>query len=291
MPEPAHRHYADIPGPGRLPAPFLTPGTSSFTEFLGALRPDPAAVTVPPVSVPPGPAPHADRLVHGTTIIALETAGGVLMAGDRRATAGNIIANRDIVKVRPADRFSAVGIAGVAGIGIELLRLFQVELEHFEKIEGTSLSLEGKASRLASMLRQNLGLVMQGLAAVPLFAGYDPAAGRGRIYSFDVTGGRYPESGHHGIGSGSVFARGSLKKLWRPGLGDDEAVAVAVEALYDAADDDTATGGPDTVRRIWPVVALVDAAGYREVEDGRLSAAVADVLARRAATQEGTTGA
>jgi proteasome beta subunit len=260
-------------GPPGLPAPFLTPGSSSFHEFLAAVgrRPDlPAATGSLDGAVP-----------HGTTILALETADGVLVAGDRRATSGNVVASRDIIKVHPADRYSAIGIAGSAGIGLELIKLFQVELEHFEKIEGTSLSIEGKATRLATMIRGNLGLVLQGLAAVPLFAGYDAGEGRGRIFSFDVTGGRYPESDFHAIGSGSWFARGALKKLWRRQMPPADAVAVAVEALYDAADDDTATGGPDPVRRIWPVVAVVDAGGYREVPDDELAGVVAELLARR----------
>jgi proteasome beta subunit len=274
-------------GTGRLPAPFLTPGTSSFHDFLSAV----AGAPVPPAGalgsaagqsggVSPATAPESIA-PHGTTILALETADGVLVAGDRRATSGNVVASRDIVKVHAADRYSAIGIAGVAGLGLELIKLFQVELEHFEKIEGTSLSLEGKANRLAAMIRGNLGLVMQGLAAVPVFAGFDRGEGRARIYSFDVTGGRYPETDFHAIGSGSWFARGALKKLWRRGMTTPEAVSVAVEALYDAADDDTATGGPDPVRRIWPLVAVVDADGYREIPPDDLSGVVADLLARR----------
>src|SRR3712207_5044862 len=174
-----------------------------------------------------------------------------------RSTMGPTIANREIEKVFPADEFSAVGIAGSAGLALELVRLFQLELEHYEKIEGALLSLDGKANRLATMIRGNLGLAMQGLAVVPVFAGYDLDRGVGRIFSYDVTGGRYEEHEHHSVGSGSVFARGALKKLWRPGLDTGGAIRVAVEALFDAADDDSATGGPDTVRRIWPVVATV----------------------------------
>ncbi|HEX7186714.1 MAG TPA: proteasome subunit beta, partial [Actinomycetes bacterium] len=162
-------------------------------------------------------------------------------------------------------------------------RLFQLELEHYEKIEGALLSLDGKANRLATMIRSNLGLAMQGLAVVPVFAGYDLERRRGRIFSYDVTGGRYEEHDHHSVGSGSVFARGSLKKLWRPDLDPDAAVRVAVEALWDAADDDSATGGPDTVRRIWPVVATVTAAGYLRVPEATLADVVGTVIdARRA---------
>ena len=282
----------DLPGRrgggpvGDRPDSHTAPGAASFLDYLLRVSPTagraaPVAGTGQHIAAPqPGPGGGAP-LVHGTTIIAMITAAGVLMAGDRRATSGNVIASSDIVKVHPADSYSAIGIAGVAGLGLELIKLFQVELEHYEKIEGTSLSLEGKASRLASMIRGNLGLTMQGLATVPLFAGFDVAAGTGRIYSFDVTGGRYAESEHHGIGSGSWFARGSLKKLWRRDLTEADAVAVAVEALYDAAEDDSATAGPDAVRRIWPVVAVVDADGYREVSDDTLAGEVEDLLRRR----------
>jgi proteasome beta subunit len=178
---------------------------------------------------------------HGTTIVAATFAGGVVMAGDRRATMGNIIAQRDIQKVFPADEFSVVGIAGTAGLAVEMVRLFQTELEHYEKIEGTTLSMDGKANRLAALIRANLGLAMQGLAVVPLFAGYDLAADQGRIFSYDVTGGRYEETAFHAVGSGSLFARGSLKKLYRDDLDAEGAVTAVVQALYDAADDDFPT--------------------------------------------------
>jgi len=252
---------------GRLPAAFLTPGSSSFTEFLGAHAAHllPGGRTLPPGSVPEAP--------HGTTIVALEFTEGIVMAGDRRATMGNLIAHREIEKVYPTDEYSCVGIAGTAGIAVELVRLFQVELEHYEKIEGALLSLDGKANRLSAMIRGNLGMAMQGLAVVPVFAGYDLEREQGRIFSYDVTGGRYEEQHHHSVGSGSVFARGSLKKRWRPGLSRAEAVAVAVEALYDAADDDSATGGPDQVRHIYPIVASVTGAGYARVADDEIAAA------------------
>jgi proteasome beta subunit len=265
---------------GRLPGAFTTPGSSSFVDFLAQHAPDllPGRRTPLPVGdvTPGGAAPHA------TTIVALSFAGGVVMAGDRRATMGSQIASRDIEKVFPADEYSAIGIAGTAGLAVELVRLFQLELEHYEKIEGTLLSLDGKANRLATMIRGNLGLALQGLAVVPLFAGFDLDRGTGRIFSYDVTGGRYEEHQHHSVGSGSVFARGSLKKLWRPGLDAGDAVRVAVEALVDAADDDSATGGPDTSRRIWPVVATVTAAGYLRVAEDDLGEVVARVLADRA---------
>ncbi len=266
------------PTTGRLPAAYLRPGSSSFTEFVGTHAPE----LLPSSRVlPSGLAVGHPEAPHGTTILAVEYAGGVLLAGDRRATMGNLIANHTMQKVFTTDEYSAAGIAGTAGIAIELVRLFQVELEHYEKIEGTLLSVEGKANRLASMIRGNLAMAMQGLSAVPLFAGYDLNRTCGRIYSYDVTGGCYEEHEHHSVGSGSLFARGALKKLWRPGLAADDAVRVALEALYDAADDDSATGGPDLGRRIWPTVALLDAAGSRFVDDAQLEATVTALLADR----------
>jgi proteasome beta subunit len=260
---------------GRLHAAYTTPGSSSFSEFLASHSPQllPSRRPLPPGAVPEVP--------HGTTIVTATYAGGVVMAGDRRATAGSMIANREIEKVFAADEYSAVGIAGTAGLAIELVKLFQVELEHYEKIEGTLMSLEGKANRLATMIRGNLGLAMQGLAVVPLYAGYDEATDTGRIFSYDVTGGCYEERDHHGVGSGSLFARGALKKLWRPGLDSTGAVRVALEALYDAADDDSATGGPDIGRRIWPVVATIDIEGYRRVGDPELTGLVEQLVADR----------
>jgi proteasome beta subunit len=259
----------------RLDDAYLYAGSSSFTEFVSGFRPE----LLP--SGRPLPAGSHIETPHGTTIVALLFEGGVVMAGDRRATMGNIIANRDMEKVFAADGYSVVGIAGTAGIAIELVRLYQVELEHYEKIEGAIMSLEGKANRLASMIRSNLGLAMQGLTVVPTYAGYDLDAGVGRIYSYDVTGGCYLEGGHHSSGSGSVFSRGALKKLWRPGLSEEQAVSIALEALYDAADDDSATGGPDLGRQIWPTVACVDRAGSRFVSEDVLQGHVERVVAAR----------
>jgi proteasome beta subunit len=227
---------------------FTNAGTSSFTAFLSKVAPE-------------------------------------MMAGDRRATMGNLIAQRDIEKVHPADAYSLVGIAGTAGIGIELMRLFQVELEHYEKIEGAMLSLDGKANRLASMIRGNLGAAMQGLAVIPLFAGFDLAAAdpvrAGRIFSFDVTGGPYEETGYDAIGSGSLFAKSALKKRFRTGLSIDDATRLAVEALYDAADDDTATGGPDLTRRIYPVVMTATAEGTHRLTDAETAAIAEGVVSGR----------
>jgi proteasome beta subunit len=264
-----------LPGGAGLPPQFLMSGSSSFTEFVGAHAPELLPSGRP---LPPGAALEAP---HGTTIVTLTFDGGVIMAGDRRATMGNLIANRDMQKVFGADDYSAVGIAGTAGIAIELVKLFQVELEHYEKIEGTLLSLEGKANRLASMIRSNLGMAMQGLSVVPLFAGYDLDREQGRIFSYDVTGGCYEEHDHHSVGSGSLFARGALKKVWRPGLSADEVTSVVIEALYDAADDDSATGGPDVGRRIWPTVAVVGVEGVRFVPDDELREVVEAVIAAR----------
>jgi proteasome beta subunit len=259
----------------RLDDAFLSAGSSSFTEFVAAYRPEllPSGRRLPSGATIEAP--------HGTTIVSLLFDGGVVMAGDRRATMGNVIANRDMEKVFAADDYSVVGIAGTAGIAIELVRLYQVELEHYEKIEGAIMSLEGKANRLASMIRGNLALAMQGLTVVPTYAGFDLESATGRIYSYDVTGGCYVEGGHHSTGSGSVFARGALKKLWRPGLEEQVAVSVAIEALYDAADDDSATGGPDIGRQIWPTVAVVDHAGARFVAQDVLEGHVESVIAAR----------
>ena len=270
----------------RLPAAFLQPGTSSFADFLAEQAPD---LLPGRRSVPQGHAPgHAGDLApHGTTIVAATFAGGVVMAGDRRATMGNIIAQRDIEKVFPADEFSAVGIAGSAGIAVEMVRLFQVELEHYEKIEGTTLSMDGKANRLAALIRGNLGMAMQGLAVVPLFAGYDLTTDQGRIFSYDVTGGRYEETAFHSVGSGSLFARGSLKKLYRDDLGETGCVTAVVQALYDAADDDSATGGPDLTRRIFPVVQVITADGGRRLSDADVAAIADQVIAGRMTRPDG----
>ncbi|MBO0774673.1 MAG: proteasome subunit beta [Actinobacteria bacterium] len=244
---------------GQFTAACLSAGTSSFADFLAAAAPG----LLPGARDLPGEG--GAELPHGTTIVAMDFAGGVIMAGDRRSTAGNMIAQRDIEKVFRSDDFSCVGIAGVAGMGLELVRLFQLELEHYEKLEGRALSLEGKANRLSAFVRGNLAGAMQGLVVVPLFAGFDEDTGQGRIFSYDVAGGRYEERRFHSIGSGSVFARGSLKKLYRDGMAEAEAITACMHALYDAADDDSATGGPDLTRRIYPVVAVVTADGFRRL--------------------------
>jgi len=269
-------------GDPRLPAAYLQPGMSSFADFLSDQAPEllPSRRAVPQGSA-------GDLAPHGTTIVAATFPGGVVMAGDRRATMGNIIAQRDIEKVFPADEYSAVGIAGTAGIAVEMVRLFQTELEHYEKIEGTTLSMDGKANRLAALIRSNLGMAMQGLAVVPLFAGFDMEAGHGRIFSYDVTGGRYEETAFHSVGSGSLFARGSLKKLYREDLSFDGCVEAVVQALYDAADDDSATGGPDLTRRIFPVVQVITAEGGRRLADDDVATVADRIIAGRMSRPDG----
>ncbi len=266
-----------------LPAAFMQPGGSSFAAFLAQQAPE----LLPPVSpVAAGP-DSASIAPHGTTIVSVTFADGVVIAGDRRATMGNVIAQRDIEKVFAADDHTGVGIAGSAGIAVEMVRLYQVELEHYEKIEGAQLSMEGKANRLATLLRGNLGLAMQGLAAVPLLAGYDLSRGRGRIFSYDVTGGRYEEHDFHAIGSGAYFARGSVKKLFAPDHNRSTAVATVLQALYDAADDDSATGGPDLSRRIFPVVAVITADGFLRVDEDELAGQVEAMVAERNVRPDG----
>lgn len=250
--------------------------TSSFAEHVSSTRPDllPYGRTLPAGALPATP--------HATTIVALSFAGGVLMAGDRRATMGTIIASRRIEKVFPADQYSVLGIAGTAGIAVDITRLFQVELEHYEKIEDTLLSLDGKANRLGAMIRANLPMALQGLAVVPLFAGFDVELGVGRLFSYDVTGGRYEELEHHSVGSGSAFARGALKKLWQPNMVEENATRVALEALLDASDDDSATGGPDSIRKLYPVVYSVTRSGARKTSERELERLTIEILTERA---------
>ena len=271
---------------GGLPAAYLRAGTSSFVELAAAVAPD-----VLPTSRSTGPhgssTSLADLTPHATTIVAATFPGGVVMAGDRRATMSNMIAQRDIEKVFPADEFSLVGIAGAAGLAVEMVGLFQVELEHYEKIEGAPLSLVGKANRLATMIRGNLPLAMQGLAVVPLFAGWDEAAQMGRIFSYDATGGRYEEQSFFSVGSGSIFARGALKKLYAPDLAVADTTMAVLQALYDAADDDSATGGPDMARRIFPVVMIAGPDGVQRVGDDQIGAMVDRLVAARLGRPDG----
>ena len=276
------------------PGGYLGYGTSSFADFLAGAAPGllpGAGSALPPGGTGPdsvaGGRDLAASVPHGTTIVAAQFEGGVVMAGDRRATAGHMIAQRDIEKVFRSDEFSCMGIAGVAGIGVDMVRLFQVELEHYEKLEGRALSLEGKANRLAGIVRANLGGAMQGLVVVPIFAGYDTDEGVGRIFSYDVAGGRYEEQRFYSIGSGSVFARGALKKLYSDGMESSEAVLACMQALYDAADDDSATGGPDLTRRIFPVIATVTADGFRKLSEAESERYAQQVVQERLVQPDG----
>lgn len=221
------------------------------------------------------------QVPHGTTVLGMKYADGVIMAGDRRATAGYAVADDKIRKVFAADDYSAIAIAGVAGMAVEMVKLFQLELEHYEKLTGDRLSLEGKANRLGQLIRENFPLAMQGLAVVPLFGGFDPRRGEGRIFYYDATGGRWEEDDYQSTGSGSPPAKNSLKKRWKPGLDRESAVRVAVEALLDASEDDVATGGPDVYRRIYPIVLAVTADGADEVPEDEVAAAVAAVIEGR----------
>jgi proteasome beta subunit len=222
------------------------------------------------------------QVASATTVLGLRYADGTLLAGDRRATAGNLIADARMRKVFPADDYSAIAIAGAAGQAVELVKLFQLELEHYEKITGDRLSLEGKANRLAQMIRENFPMAMQGLVVVPLFGGFDERRGEGRLFYYDAIGGRWEEDDFQATGSGALPAKNSLKKRWRPGLAREEAIRVAVEALIDAADDDAATGGPDPARGIYPVLLTVGPQGAAEVPEDEVAAAVAAVQEERA---------
>src|SRR5687767_3776243 len=231
--------------------PVHGPG-SSFSDLLRNQEPE----------LLPGRDLHGHvEAPEGTTVLALRFTDGVIMAGDRRATEGFQIAHRSIEKVFEADETSAVGIAGAAGPAVEMVRLFQTELEHYEKVEGERLSLEGKANKLSQMIRANLPAAMQGLAVVPVFAGYDERRAEGRIFKYDITGGRYEEDDYHATGSGGKDARSSLKKRFRADLTRDDAVKIAIEALFDAADEDVGTGGPDLIRDIYPTVAAISSSG------------------------------
>jgi proteasome beta subunit len=208
---------------------------------------------------------------HGTTVVAIRFADGVVMAGDRRATAGNLIAHRNMEKVFPADRHSGVAIAGAAGPAVEMVKLFQLQLEHYEKVEGAELSLEGKANQLGQMVRSHLPAAMQGFVVVPLFAGFDVRRGVGRLFEYDVTGGRYEESDFAATGSGSLHAGTVIKMGFSPGLDRESTVELAINSLFQAADEDSATGGPDLVRGIFPVVATITANGFERLTDDEVA--------------------
>jgi proteasome beta subunit len=237
-----------------------SPGPS-FTALLGKLGLD------QPVPLKG----ELENIRHGTTIVAMRYADGVVMAGDRRATEGFSIAHRAIEKVFPADRHSGVSIAGAAGPAIEMVRLFQLQLEHYEKINGTALSLEGKANQLGQMIRNNLPMAMQGLAVVPIFAGFDLRRGTGRIFTYDVTGGRYEEADFHATGSGGRDARTTIKLGWTENMDRSAAIELAVQGLYEAAEEDAATGGPDVVRGIYPTVATITGEGFERAEEAEVA--------------------
>lgn len=258
---------------------------SSFSEFLRRQAPE-----LLPVGAGGAPAGGAgDQLPHGTTIVALNYPGGVVIAGDRRSTQGNMIAGRDVQKVYVTDEYTATGIAGTAAIAVEFARLYAVELEHYEKLEGVPLTFAGKVNRLAIMVRGNLGAAMQGLVALPLLAGYDIDAAdaqmAGRIVSFDAAGGwNVEEEGYQAVGSGSIFAKSSIKKLYSQVTDAESALRIAVEALYDAADDDSATGGPDLVRGIYPTAVTIDADGAVDVPEQRIAELAREVIGNRTRT-------
>ena len=269
-------------GTGRDQAAFMAARIPSFTHFLSSY--DPSMLPLANLGPLAGSGAAADlikSLPHATTIVAVASERGVIMAGDRRATAGNMISKRDVEKVFRADEYSAIGMAGVASVGLEFIRLFGVELEHYEKMEGRALSLEGKANRLGKMIRDNLMAAMQGLAVIPLFAGYDEDAGAGRIFSYDVAGGPYEEHRFHSIGSGSIFAKSALKKYYSDDMPVTDAVLACVQALYDAADDDSATGGPDLTRGIFPIVGVITEDGFRRLPDDEVGALARSILDHR----------
>ncbi|HTO10002.1 MAG TPA: proteasome subunit beta [Candidatus Binatia bacterium] len=247
----------------RRQSPHLLPGTGPRPE-------------TPEVAVP-----------HGTTVLAVRYRDGVIMAGDRQATAGYQVASRRIEKIFKADDLSGVGIAGAAGPAMEMAKLFQTELEHYEKVEGDNLTLEGKANKLGQMIRMNLQAAMMGLAVVPIFAGFDEKAGVGRLFKYDITGGRYEEKDYDAQGSGSKDARDSLKKLWRRDMGRDDALRCALEALFDAADEDVGTGGPDLIRGIFPTVKTITRSGFGEVADDEVRRVCETVAGERTRTERG----
>ena len=252
-------------GAQSLVAQSLVPQSAGGLPMAGASRAD-------------GP---GFQVAHGTTICAVRYGDGVIMAGDRRATAGSAIAHRMLEKVHPADTHSGVAIAGAAGPALEMVRIFQLQLEHYEKVEGQALSLEGKANQLSQMVRGNLQMAMQGFVVVPLFAGYDLRRAKGRIYTYDPTGGRYEETDYHADGSGGRDARTTIKLGFRDAMSREEGVELCVRALWQAADEDSATGGPDLVRGIFPVVATVTSDGYSRVEDDEVAERFASLVQRR----------
>ncbi len=263
--------------------PIFPPGSDPGPSFSELLRHSGGKAPECPPNPPALARLAAEAIVHGTTVLALRYSGGVVMAGDRRATAGHSIAHRNVDKVHPADRWSGVAIAGSAGMAMEMVRLFQTELEHYEKVEGLALSLEGKANKLSQMVRGNFAMALQGLAVVPLFAGWDTRRRIGRIFTYDVTGGPYEEADHAATGSGGQDARTTVKLGWREGMAREEAIELAISGLYEAADEDSATGGPDVVRGIYPTVATIGADGFGHVDQAEVARRFAALIeAKRA---------
>lgn len=250
---------------------------SSFFDYLARHRPD-LAPPGPPWSPTPSSSPLSNEsgasplppVTRGTTVLAMKYQGGVVIAGDRRATEGSQIAGRRIEKVSKVDEHSAMAIAGAAGPCLEMAKLFQTELEHYEKLEGVQLSCEGKANKLGQMVKANLPMVFQGLVVIPIYVGYDLKRGEGRIFKYDITGGRYEESDYHAIGSGGKDARNTMREHFRKTLSEEDALRIALLALYNAADEDVSTGGPDLVRGIYPSAKLVSASGISDVDDERM---------------------
>jgi proteasome beta subunit len=258
--------------------PIFLPGDDPGASFPDLLR----RVGLTPAALPDG----TIDVPHATTCVAVRYADGVVMAGDRRATSGNLISHRTMEKVMPADRYSGVAIAGAAGPAMEMVKLFQLQLEHYEKVEGTTLSLEGKANQLSMMVRGNLPAAMQGLVVVPIFAGYDTRRGQGRLFTYDVTGGRYEEKDYVATGSGSLHAGTVIKVGYHDGLSRDEVLDLTLRALWEAADSDSATGGPDPLRGIYPVVATITATGYERVPDDELAERFAAIGALQRGVQQ-----
>lgn len=270
--------WSRTPGAQGLDSALMSASTSSFVELVHQLHPGAFTLTATPTQAP---------VTQATTIVAMKYRDGVLMAGDRRATRGNEIAQRDIEKVFTADDHTLIGVAGAAGMAIDLARLYRLELSHYEKIEGESLSFAGKANRLATMIRKQLAMALQGFVVVPLLAGWDVRHDAGRVVSYDATGGHYEESDFSAIGSGSAFARGSLKKLHHRELDEQEAALVGIQALFDAADDDSATGGPDLVRAIYPVVISATRAGVHIFDESEVAALTDTMMQGRGSRPNG----
>lgn len=268
----------------------IDPG-SSFFDLLRQSRSD----LLPQIRIRPEGLSQAElrelkESPHGTTILALRYRDGAMIAGDRQATEGFQVSSRRIEKVFKADEYSAIAIAGVAGPCIELAKLFEVELTHYEKLEGVTLSLEGKANKLSQMVKANLPMAMQGLVVIPLFVGYDVRGGEGKIFKYDVTGGRYEETDYYATGSGGKDARSTMKKLYRDDMTEDEAIAVGLEALIDAAEEDVGTGGPDFVRGVFPTVKLAARGGLRDVPETCIREVCQAIIDRRKLVERGPHG-